>query len=223
LVIFVIIFSKCSVHFAFWERTIPRCLWLVDKGIILPLKENSRLSVLPVLEKKHDLCFSGLNAITYLIDQVFSSSRSWLIAVCFIWTTLWLEYPSDVLSANNILNEIRFSPISFMYVRNMRGPILTPDTRQLRQVRNLRKSYYLLFAFFCIDSFRTILIFPWIPYESILWIIPVPNLVESFRKIAKDETAKKVSLRSYSWWTVECLGKNPDWYLYMKLLLSRWS
>jgi hypothetical protein len=45
LVIFVIIFSKCSFHFEFWERITPRCLWLVDKGILLPLKENSMLSI----------------------------------------------------------------------------------------------------------------------------------------------------------------------------------
>jgi hypothetical protein len=48
LIIFVIIFSKCSFHFAFWEMITPRCLWLVDKGILLPLKENSMLSMLPV-------------------------------------------------------------------------------------------------------------------------------------------------------------------------------
>jgi hypothetical protein len=38
-------------HFAFWERITPRCLLLVDKGILLPLTENSMLSMLPVLEK----------------------------------------------------------------------------------------------------------------------------------------------------------------------------
>jgi hypothetical protein len=27
---------------------------------------------------------------------------------------------------------------------------------------------------------------------------------------------------SNSWWTVECFGKNPDWYLYMRLLSTRW-
>jgi hypothetical protein len=43
LVIFVIIFSKCSFHFAFWERITPRCLWLVDKGILLQVSNLSQL------------------------------------------------------------------------------------------------------------------------------------------------------------------------------------
>jgi hypothetical protein len=34
----------------------------------------------------------GLNDISHLLDQAFSSSRSWLITG-FIWSTLWLEYP----------------------------------------------------------------------------------------------------------------------------------
>ena len=44
-----IVFSKCSFHFAFWERITPRCLWLVDKGILLPLNENSMLSMLAIV------------------------------------------------------------------------------------------------------------------------------------------------------------------------------
>jgi hypothetical protein len=50
-----------SFHFEFWERITSRCLWLVDKGIHLPLKENSMLSMLPVLEKNKISVFSGLN------------------------------------------------------------------------------------------------------------------------------------------------------------------
>ena len=100
-------------------------LWLVDKGILLPLKENSMFSMLPVLEKNKISAFSGLNDISHLLDQAFSSSRSWLNTV-FIWSTLWLEYPSDVSSANNVLNDIIFSPISFIYIRNMRGPNTDP-------------------------------------------------------------------------------------------------
>jgi hypothetical protein len=67
------IFTK---HLAFWERITPRCLWLVDKGILLPLKENSMLSMLPVLEKNKISVFLGLNDISHLLDQAFSSSRS---------------------------------------------------------------------------------------------------------------------------------------------------
>jgi hypothetical protein len=37
--------------------------------------------MLPVLEKKHDFGFSGLNDINRLLDQAFSSSISWLITV----------------------------------------------------------------------------------------------------------------------------------------------
>ena len=81
--------------------------------------------MLPVLEKNEISVFSGLNDIIHLLDQAFSSSRSSLITV-FIWSTLWIEYPSDVSSANNLLNDIYFSPISFMYIRNMRGPNTDP-------------------------------------------------------------------------------------------------
>jgi hypothetical protein len=54
----------------------PKCLWLVDEGILLPLKENSMLSMLLVLEKNKISVFSGLNDISHLLDQAFSSSRS---------------------------------------------------------------------------------------------------------------------------------------------------
>jgi hypothetical protein len=60
----VIIFSKYSFHFAFWERITPKCLWLVDKGILLPLKVNSMLSMLPILEKNKISVFSGLETLS---------------------------------------------------------------------------------------------------------------------------------------------------------------
>ena len=141
MVIFVIIFSKCSFHFAFWERITPRCLWLVDKGIPLPLKENSMLSMSPVLEKNKISVFSVLNDISHLLDQAFSSSRSWLITV-FILSTLWLEYPSNVSSANNLLNDINCSPISFIFLKTWGDSIPTLGVHQLRQVRNLTKNFY---------------------------------------------------------------------------------
>jgi hypothetical protein len=53
------------------------------------------LSMLPVLEKNKISVFSGLNDISHLLDQAFSSSRSWLITV-FIWSTLWLEYITEI-------------------------------------------------------------------------------------------------------------------------------
>jgi hypothetical protein len=37
----------------FWERITPTCLWLVDKGILLPLKENSMLSMLRYWNNKN--------------------------------------------------------------------------------------------------------------------------------------------------------------------------
>jgi hypothetical protein len=52
----------------------------------------------------------------------------------------------------------------------------------------------------------------------------VPNIVESFRKIAKEETD---NLRSnckvliVDGWTVECFGKHIDWYLYIRMFLTR--
>ena len=71
--------------------------------------------MLPVLEKNKISVFSGLNDISHLLDQAFSSSRSWLITV-FILSTLWLEYPRDVSSANNLLNDISFfSYIIYVY------------------------------------------------------------------------------------------------------------
>jgi hypothetical protein len=47
------------------------------EGILLPLKGNySMLSMLPVLEKNKISVFSGLNDISHLLDQAFSSSGS---------------------------------------------------------------------------------------------------------------------------------------------------
>jgi hypothetical protein len=43
----------------------------LDKGILLPLKENSMLSMLPVLEKNKISVFSGLNDISHLLDQAY--------------------------------------------------------------------------------------------------------------------------------------------------------
>jgi hypothetical protein len=102
------------------------------------------LSMLPVLEKNKISVFSvfsGLNDISYLLEQAFSSSRSWLITD-FIWSTLWLEYPSDVSSANNLLNDISFSPISFIYIRNMRGPNTDPWGTPAETGSKLIKSFY---------------------------------------------------------------------------------
>jgi hypothetical protein len=52
----------------------------VPQGSVLDpscfLKENSMLSMLPVLEKNKISVFSGLNDISHLLDQAFSSSRS---------------------------------------------------------------------------------------------------------------------------------------------------
>jgi hypothetical protein len=57
------------------------------------------------MEKNKISVFSELNDISHLLDQAFSSSRSSLITVC-IWSTLWLEYPSDVNMITNITKHL---------------------------------------------------------------------------------------------------------------------
>jgi hypothetical protein len=85
--------------------------------------------------------FSGLNDINHLLDQAFSSNRSWLITV-FIWSTLWLEYPSDVPSANNLLNDKKILQYHLCILKTLEFPIPTLEVPQLRQVQDMSKSFY---------------------------------------------------------------------------------
>ena len=56
---------------------IPFCILEEDNSpMLMPLKENSMLSMLPVLEKNKISVFSGLNDTSHLLDQEFSSNRS---------------------------------------------------------------------------------------------------------------------------------------------------
>jgi hypothetical protein len=64
-----------------WNEHLENMITNITKhlGILRKLKfgqENSMFSMLPVLEKNNISAFSGLNDISHLLDQAFSSSRS---------------------------------------------------------------------------------------------------------------------------------------------------